>query len=45
MNYFHPNQTKKTDKSPRLYLSDFKISVTANPNDEDSPLTKVISRQ
>jgi signal transduction histidine kinase/ligand-binding sensor domain-containing protein/DNA-binding response OmpR family regulator len=44
MNYFNPNQIKKTDKSPRLYLSDFKIfNKSVNPNDEDSPLTKVIS--
>ncbi len=45
MNYFNPNKIKKTDKSPSLYLSDFKIfNKSVNPNDEDSPLSKVISQ-
>lgn len=45
MNYFNPNQIKKTDKAPSLYLSDFKIfNKSVNPNDEGSPLSKVISQ-
>ncbi|AWG22028.1 hybrid sensor histidine kinase/response regulator [Flavobacterium faecale] len=45
MNYFNPNQIKKTDKSPSLYLSDFKIfNKSVSPNDEGSPLIKVISQ-
>ncbi|MDG2432482.1 two-component regulator propeller domain-containing protein, partial [Flavobacterium sp.] len=45
MNYFKPEQIKKTDISPTLYLSDFRIfNKSINPNDEDSPLSKVISR-
>ena len=45
MNYFNPNQIKKTDKSPSLYLSDFKIfNKSVDPNDEASPLAKVISQ-
>lgn len=45
MNYFNPNQIKKTDKAPSLYLSDFKIfNKSVNPNEEGSPLSNVISQ-
>ncbi|PKB17331.1 two-component regulator propeller domain-containing protein [Flavobacterium sp. 5] len=45
INYFNPNQIKRTEKAPSLYFSDFKLfnkSITLN--EESSPLTKVISQ-
>lgn len=43
MIYFNPNQIKKTEKEPRLYLSDFKLfNKSVLPDEESSPLKKVI---
>jgi signal transduction histidine kinase/DNA-binding response OmpR family regulator len=45
VNYFNPNQIKKTEKAPRLYFSDFKLfNHSIKPNQDSSPLTKVISQ-
>jgi signal transduction histidine kinase/DNA-binding response OmpR family regulator len=45
VNYFNPNQIKKTEKAPRLYFSDFKLfNNSIKPNEDSSPLTKVISQ-
>lgn len=45
VNYFNPNEIKKTEKAPRLYFSDFKLfNKSVKPNEEGSPLTKVISQ-
>ncbi len=44
INYFNPNQISKNEKEPLLYLSDFKLfNKSISPNDEQSPLSKVIS--
>ncbi|WP_418262065.1 two-component regulator propeller domain-containing protein [Flavobacterium faecale] len=43
MNYFDPNQIKKTEKEPSLYFSDFKLfNKSMIPGEESSPLQKVI---
>lgn len=45
VNYFNPNEIKKTEKAPRLYFSDFKLfNRSVKPNEDSSPLTKVISQ-
>lgn len=45
VNYFNPNEIKKAEKAPRLYFSDFKLfNQSVKPNEEGSPLTKVISQ-
>lgn len=45
VNYFNPNEIKKAEKAPRLYFSDFKLfNRSVKPNQDDSPLTKVISQ-
>lgn len=45
VNYFNPNHIKKTEKAPRLYFSDFKLfNHSVKPNEDSSPLTKVISQ-
>ncbi|MFP9100208.1 two-component regulator propeller domain-containing protein [Flavobacterium sp. RHBU_24] len=45
VNYFNPNQIKKTEKSPRLYFSDFKLfNFSVKPQEDSSPLSKVISQ-
>ncbi|MBP1225458.1 two-component regulator propeller domain-containing protein [Flavobacterium sp. 1355] len=45
VNYFNPSEIKKTEKAPRLYFSDFKLfNRSVKPNEEGSPLTKVISQ-
>jgi len=45
VNYFNPSEIKKTEKAPRLYFSDFKLfNRSVKPNEENSPLTKVISQ-
>ena len=45
VNYFNPNEIKKSEKAPRLYFSDFKLfNRPVKPNEDDSPLTKVISQ-
>ncbi|MDR7208702.1 two-component regulator propeller domain-containing protein [Flavobacterium piscis] len=45
VNYFNPAEIKKTEKAPRLYFSDFKLfNRSVKPNEEGSPLTKVISQ-
>jgi len=44
LNFFNPKQILKNKKEPLLYFSDFKLfNKSVSPNDEDSPLTKVIS--
>jgi signal transduction histidine kinase/DNA-binding response OmpR family regulator len=45
VNYFNPNEIKKVEKAPRLYFSDFKLfNRSVKPNEDSSPLTKVISQ-
>lgn len=45
VNYFNPNEIKKTEKAPHLYFSDFKLfNKSVKPNEDASPLTKVISQ-
>ena len=45
VNYFNPNEIKKAEKAPRLYFSDFKLfNKSVKPNEDSSPLTKVISQ-
>ncbi|WDF66014.1 hybrid sensor histidine kinase/response regulator transcription factor [Flavobacterium sp. KACC 22763] len=45
VNYFNPNEIKKAEKAPRLYFSDFKLfNKSVKPNEEGSPLSKVISQ-
>ncbi|RUT72410.1 response regulator [Flavobacterium cupreum] len=45
VNYFNPNEIKKTEKAPKLYFSDFKLfNRSVKPNEEASPLTKVITQ-
>lgn len=45
VNYFNPNEIKKTEKAPSLYFSDFKLfNKSVKPNEENGPLTKVISQ-
>jgi signal transduction histidine kinase/ligand-binding sensor domain-containing protein/DNA-binding response OmpR family regulator len=45
VNYFNPNEIKKTEKAPRLYFSDFKLfNQSVKPNEDLSPLNKVISQ-
>lgn len=45
VNYFNPNEIKKGEKAPRLYFSDFKLfNRSVKPNEDSSPLTKVISQ-
>ncbi|WP_428232557.1 two-component regulator propeller domain-containing protein [Flavobacterium sp.] len=45
VNYFNPNEIKKTEKAPSLYFSDFKLfNRSVTPNEDASPLTKVISQ-
>ncbi|MBF4466329.1 two-component regulator propeller domain-containing protein [Flavobacterium sp. LC2016-12] len=45
VNYFNPNEIKKVEKAPRLYFSDFKLfNRSIKPNEDSSPLTKVISQ-
>lgn len=45
VNYFNPSEIKKTEKAPRLYFSDFKLfNRSVKPNEDASPLTKVISQ-
>jgi len=45
VNYFNPKQIKKTQKSPRLYFSDFKLfNFSVKPYEDSSPLSKVISQ-
>lgn len=45
VNYFNPNEIKKAEKAPSLYFSDFKLfNKSVNPNEEGSPLSKVISQ-
>lgn len=45
VNYFNPNEIKKTEKAPRLYFSDFKLfNRSVKPNEDASPLEKVISQ-
>ncbi|PXY46928.1 hybrid sensor histidine kinase/response regulator transcription factor [Flavobacterium hydrophilum] len=45
VNYFNPNEIKKTEKAPSLYFSDFKLfNQSAKPNEDFSPLHKVISQ-
>ncbi|QZK90073.1 response regulator [Flavobacterium sp. CHNK8] len=45
VNYFNPNEIKKTEKAPSLYFSDFKLfNKSVKPNEENAPLTKVISQ-
>ncbi|MWB93145.1 response regulator [Flavobacterium sp. GA093] len=45
VNYFNPNEIQKTEKAPRLYFSDFKLfNRSVKPNEDASPLTKVISQ-
>ncbi|WP_445456995.1 hybrid sensor histidine kinase/response regulator transcription factor [Flavobacterium sp. HNIBRBA15423] len=44
MNYFDPNQVTKAEKEPLLYFSDFKLfNKSVTPNEDESPLTKVIT--
>ena len=45
VNYFNPSEIKKTEKAPRLHFSDFKLfNYSVKPNEDSSPLTKVISQ-
>ena len=45
VNYFNPNEIKKTEKAPKLYFSDFKLfNKSVKPNEDSSPLSKVISQ-
>ena len=45
VNFFNPNEIKKAEKAPSLYFSDFKLfNQSVKPNEEASPLTKVISQ-
>lgn len=45
VNFFNPNEIKKTEKAPHLYFSDFKLfNKSVKPNEDASPLTKVISQ-
>ncbi|MFB9109936.1 hybrid sensor histidine kinase/response regulator transcription factor [Flavobacterium gyeonganense] len=45
VNYFNPNEIKKTEKAPSLYFSDFKLfNQSVKPNENHSPLNKVISQ-
>lgn len=45
INYFNPNEIKKAEKAPSLYFSDFKLfNLSVKPNEDASPLTKVISQ-
>lgn len=45
VNFFNPNEIKKAEKAPSLYFSDFKLfNRSVKPNEEASPLTKVISQ-
>lgn len=45
VNYFNPNEIKKIEKAPKLYFSDFKLfNRSVKPNEDASPLTKVISQ-
>ena len=45
LNYFNPTEIKKTEKAPKLYFSDFKLfNKSIKPNEESSPLSKVISQ-
>ncbi|MCD0469977.1 two-component regulator propeller domain-containing protein [Flavobacterium sp. JAS] len=45
VNYFNPNEIKKTEKAPKLYFSDFKLfNKSVKPNEDSSPLTKVIAQ-
>jgi len=45
INYFNPNEIKKAEKAPSLYFSDFKLfNLSVKPNEDSSPLTKVISQ-
>ncbi|WP_134149918.1 hybrid sensor histidine kinase/response regulator transcription factor [Flavobacterium sp. 270] len=45
VNYFNPNEIKKSEKAPKLYFSDFKLfNRSVKPNEDSSPLTKVISQ-
>jgi signal transduction histidine kinase/ligand-binding sensor domain-containing protein/DNA-binding response OmpR family regulator len=45
VNYFNPNEIKKTEKAPSLYFSDFKLfNQSVEPNENHSPLNKVISQ-
>lgn len=45
VNYFNPNEIKKTEQAPKLYFSDFKLfNRSVKPNEDASPLTKVISQ-
>ena len=43
MNYFNPNQIKKTQNEPSLYFSDFKLfNKSIEPDEDSSLLQKVI---
>ncbi|MCD0466019.1 two-component regulator propeller domain-containing protein [Flavobacterium sp. ENC] len=45
VNYFNPNEIKKTEKAPKLYFSDFKLfNKSVKPNEDASPLSKVIAQ-
>ncbi|PAM93172.1 hybrid sensor histidine kinase/response regulator [Flavobacterium sp. IR1] len=45
VNYFNPNEIKKAERAPRLYFSDFKLfNRSVKPNEDNSPLTKVIAQ-
>ncbi|MEO8534882.1 MAG: ATP-binding protein, partial [Flavobacterium sp.] len=45
VNFFNPNEIKKTEKAPRLYFSDFKLfNRSVKPDEDTSPLTKVIAQ-
>jgi signal transduction histidine kinase/ligand-binding sensor domain-containing protein/DNA-binding response OmpR family regulator len=44
LNYFNPKQLTKDNNELSLYFTDFKLfNKSINPNDENSPLTKVIA--
>ncbi len=45
MVYFDPSKVSGVQKEPRLYLLDFKLfNESVNPNEKNSPLSKVISQ-
>lgn len=45
MNYFNPEQVIEIENDPHLFLTDFKLfNQSVGPNEENSPLSKVISQ-
>ncbi|WMN06926.1 two-component regulator propeller domain-containing protein [Marivirga arenosa] len=45
LNYFNPDEVLEVENDPHLYLADFKLfNKSVSLDDEDSPLTKVISQ-